>query len=154
MMEQIEIRQLAINFLVNPNTGQTSVNGNLVSSLLLSNKRCFLIAHELVSFYYATAANVQLFEVGYLSFSIIRNPTGRINDARNFSLAPGVVNISNMQTIFVHNDFLPESIKPINLMVEPNQLLTIAYAAQLKQPPAAPDNSLQFTYRLHWQEME
>jgi hypothetical protein len=149
-------KQIAASVLINPNIGQTNINSNFIIGLTLSNKRCKLVAHEIINLLYATNAGVQLFEIGYLGINLIRSNSERINNAVNYGFTGGALNISNIQTIFVYNDNIFDcgGPKAIELEVLPSQVITISYAVYLKNAPTVNDNSLQFTYRLFWEELE
>jgi hypothetical protein len=147
------IKQLVLFNIFNPPTGQINLSGGLVNGLILSNKRCLLLAHELINIFYGTSAGYPLFEIGYFGINI--NLSGEnINDAISGNFIPNTQIVNYIQTMFVFNNRIPESVRPLNIVIEPNQNLNISYAGRLIEAPVTATNGFQFLYRLFWQELE
>lgn len=149
--------QIAANVLFNPGVGVVESNGNIFQSLICSSKPVLLIGHEIVNLLYATNAG-NILDLGSLSIFIQRAvPVQNIDDSQSVVMGANAVKIANMQFNFFYGNtytsYMP-AVRPINLILQPNQQVTISYSVRYNSPVNSATDSMQFTYRLYWKELE
>jgi hypothetical protein len=146
-------KQIAGTILINPGVGTITTNANIFTGLRLSSKPCLLVGHEIVNLLYAKADGTPILELAHLSIFIQRGaPTAQIDDSITVG---GATRPANLQWCFLNgdNNYMPV-VRPVNLLLEPNQGMTISYSVFFKSPVALATDSFQFVYRLFWKELE
>jgi hypothetical protein len=150
-------KQIAANVSFNPGVGVISSNANIFQNLICSSKPVLLVAHEIVELLYASNAG-NILDLGSLSIFIQRAvPISNIDDSQSVVMGANAVKINNMQFNFFYGNtytsYMPV-VRPINLILQPNQQVTISYAIRYNSPVTSASDSVQFTYRLFWKELE
>jgi hypothetical protein len=146
-------KQIAGNILINPGVGTITTNANIFTNLRLSSKSCLLIGHEIVDLLYAQSDGTPILQLAYFGIFIQRGaPISQIDDSITVG---GATRPANLQWCFINgdNNYMP-IVRPVNLLLEPNQVMTISYAIRFKVPVALATDSVQFVYRLFWKELE
>jgi hypothetical protein len=146
-------KQIAGSISINPGVGTISSNSNIFTNLRLSAKPCLLIGHEIVDLLYAQSDGTPILQLAYVGILILRGaPISQIDDSITVG---GAVRPANLQWCFLNgnNNYMP-IMRPVNLLVEPNQVMTISYAIRYVNPVALATDSVQFVYRLFWKEIE
>jgi hypothetical protein len=150
-------QQLAASVLINPGVGVLSSNGTIFSGVIFSNKRVLLIGHEIVDLLYASNTG-NILDLAYLSVLIQRSaPASNIDDSRASNTGVPASKVNNLQFNFYYGyqyaSYIPV-IRPINLILQPNQQVVINFSARYMTPVTSATDSLQFTYRIFWRELE
>jgi hypothetical protein len=150
-------KQIAASVLFNPGVGVISSNANIFQNLICSSKPVLLVGHEIVELLYASAAG-NILDLGSLSIFIQRAaPASNIDDSQSVVLGANAIRINNMQFNFFYGNtytsYMPV-VRPVNLILQPNQQMTISYALRYNSPVVSATDSVQFTYRLYWRELE
>jgi uncharacterized protein YcfL len=150
-------KQIAASVLFNPGVGVISSNANIFQNLICSSKPVLLVGHEIVELLYASNAG-NILDLGSLSILIQRAvPSQQIDDSQSVVLGANASRVSNLQfNFFYGNTYISYTpvVRPINLILQPNQQVTISYAVRYNSPVALATDSVQFTYRLYWRELE
>jgi hypothetical protein len=150
-------RQIAANVSFNPGVGVISSNANIFQNLICSSKPVLLVAHEIVELLYASNAG-NILDLGSLSIFIQRAvPASNIDDSQSVVMGANATRVNNLQFSFFYGNtytsYTPV-VRPVNLLLQPNQQVTISYAIRYLSPVASATDSMQFTYRLYWREFE
>jgi hypothetical protein len=148
--------QLAASVLINPGVGVVSSNGTIFSGVIFSNKRVLLVGHEIVDLLYSSNTG-NILDLASLSVLIQRSaPASNIDDSRASNTGVPANKINNLQFNFFYgqNASYTPAIRPINLILQANQQAVITFTARYMTPVAAGTDSLQFTYRIFWKELE
>jgi hypothetical protein len=150
-------KQIAANVLFNPGVGVISSSANIFQNLICSSKPVLLVGHEIVDLLYASVAG-NILDLGSLSIFIQRAvPASNIDDSQSVVLGANAIRINNMQFNFFYGNtytsYMPV-VRPVNLILQPNQQMTISYAVRYNSPVVSATDSVQFTYRLYWRELE
>jgi hypothetical protein len=148
------VKQLSLSYLFNPNIGQQVFSNPIVSNLILSGRRCLLLGHELSYFTYYNSGGQPLFELAYVGFFIVRSPSSFLNDSKQYNIGPNTVQNADHESTFVYNNTMAEGYKPINILIESNNLLEIYCTVRFSNPPVSGSNTLNLGYRLFWEEVE
>jgi hypothetical protein len=150
-------QQLAANVLINPGVGVLSSNGTIFSGVIFSNKKVLLVGHEIVDLLYASSTG-NVLDLASLSVLIQRTaPVSNIDDSRASATGVPANKINNLQFNFFYGYQYPSYVpvtRPINLILQPNQQAVITFAARYMSPVTSATDSLQFTYRIFWRELE
>jgi hypothetical protein len=150
-------KQIAASVLFNPGVGVVESNGNIFQNLICSSKPVLLVGHEVVNLLYSSNAG-NILDLGSLSISIQRSlPVQQIDDSQSVVMGANAVKIVNMQFNFFYGNtytsYMP-AVRPINLILQSNQQMTISYSVRYNSPVNSATDSMQFTYRLFWRELE
>jgi uncharacterized protein YcfL len=150
-------KQIAANVLFNPGVGVIESNANIFQNLICSSKPVLLVAHEILNLLYASSAG-NILDLGSISIFIQRSvPSQQIDDSQSVVLGANASKIANMQfNFFYGNTYVSyrPAVRPINLILQPNQQVIISYSVRYLSPVASATDSMQFTYRLFWRELE
>jgi uncharacterized protein YcfL len=150
-------KQIAAYVLFNPGVGVVESNANIFQNLICSSKPVLLVGHEIVNLLYASNAG-NILDLGSLSILIQRSvPVQQIDDSQSVVLGANASRVFNLQFNFFYGNsytsYTP-AVRPVNLILQPNQQVTISYAVRYNSPVASATDSVQFTYRLYWKELE
>jgi hypothetical protein len=151
------LKQIAGNVLFNPGTGAISSSGVIFQNLICSSKPVILVGHEIVNLLYSDISG-NILNLGSLSVFIQRAlPAQNIDDSTAVVLGSDTIKVNALQFNFFYGTIYPSFVpvvRPVNILVQPNQQLNISYAVRYLSPVASPTDSMQFTYRLFWRELE
>jgi hypothetical protein len=149
-------KQIAANVLFNPGVGVIESNANIFQNLICSSKPVLLVGHEIVNLLYSNNAG-NILDLGSLSINIQRSlPAQQIDDSLSVVLGANASKITTIQFNFFYGNaasYTP-AVRPINLILQPNQQVIISYSVRYLSPVASATDSMQFTYRLYWKELE